>query len=267
MKLRVACIVSERQRRYRDIAGAMAIGIKACGDEPIRHLLRAPAARADVAVIYGWKHNRVLRAYPQWLYADLGYWERKTHYRICVGDWSPHRYVSAGLPASRLASLGVQIKPWQQGGGEKALLLGVQGKSMREHGYRYMQWETATAKRLLQLGLSVVYRPKPTDPEKAPMNIDGVGYDDGPLDEAIGNAKLVVAHHSNAAIDALVAGVPVHCETGAAAAFSVPICAEPEQREGREQFLADVAWLQWSLAEMRSGAAWAHLKERGLIRC
>lgn len=266
MTLRVACIANSRLRRYKDFARAMADGIKACGDVPVMRQLGEPPAGEDVGLMYGWKHRAHLHRYPQWLYADLGYWARKTHYRICVGDWSPHRYVSAGLPVSRLAALGVEIKTWQHGG-DKVLLLGAQGKSMREHGYRYMQWETATAKRLLQLGLSVVYRPKPTDPEKAPMNLPGVGYDDGPLGEALATAKLVVAHHSNAAIDALVAGVPVHCETGVAAAFSVPIRAEPELREGREQFLADVAWLQWTLAEMRSGAAWAHLKERGLIRC
>lgn len=266
MRLRVACIFSSRQRRYKDIAHAMAAGIRACGDFPVLRPLGHPPGGEDVGVMYGWKHRAHLQRYRQWLYADLGYWERKTHYRICVGDWSPHRYVSAGLPASRLEALGVEVKPWRQGG-DKVLLLGAQAKSMREHGYRYMQWETATAKRLLHLGLSVVYRPKPNDPEKAPMNIDGVAYDDGPLDAALERAKLVVAHHSNAAIDALVAGVPVHCETGVAAAFSVPIRAEPELRYGREQFLADVAWLQWSLDEMRSGAAWAHLKERGVIRC
>jgi hypothetical protein len=76
-----------------------------------------------------------------------------------------------------------------------------------------------------------------------------------------------VTHHSNTAIDALVEGIPVHCEEGAAAAFSVPLetAANPERLEGREQFIADVSWLNWSVQEMERGESWAHMKERGLV--
>lgn len=99
------------------------------------------------------------------------------------------------------------------------------------------------------------------------MPIPGAGYDQRPISEALGNAWAWVTHHSNSAVDALLAGVPAHCEMGAAAALSIPLdqIAEPVLPAGRDQFLADVAWLQWSLDEMRSGAAWAHLKDRGLV--
>ena len=54
----------------------------------------------------------------------------------------------------------------------------------------------------------------------------------------------------------------MHCQTGAATAFSVPLeaMADPPRLDVREQFLADVAWLQWTLDEMRSGECWAHLR-------
>jgi hypothetical protein len=92
-----------------------------------------------------------------------------------------------------------------------------------------------------------------------------VGYDLRPISEALASARAIVTHHSNVAVEALAAGVPVHCFTGAAAACSVPLDRLCERPEGREQFLADVAYLQWSLDEMRSGAYWAHIKERGVI--
>lgn len=265
--LKVACLLNHGMTRYRHIANSMAMGIRESGDSAVVCDLRA-RTRADVAVCYGWKYRDEFRNYPQWIYADLGYWCRDTHYRLCVNSWGPEGYVKADLPASRLESFGVEMKPWRRGG-EQILILGASGKSMGQHGHRYMEWETAAAKRLRGTGLDVIYRPKPKDPEKRPLPVEGVGYDERPLAESLARAWFVVTHHSNAAIDALAAGVPVHCEIGAAAAFSVPLEAadNPPLLDGREQFLADVAWLQWSLAEMKTGAAWRHLKDRGLIRC
>lgn len=264
--MRVACLTSSLSR-YRQIAKAMAAGIKRCGDEAVMVPINtAGVVKADCAVMYGWKRHRLLQRYPRFVYADLAYWSRSTHYRLSVGGWSPHRYVCAGLPEDRLQALRVQVQPWRETGDE-LLLVGASAKSMVEHGFRYMQWENAMARHLLKLGRKVVYRPKPSDPQRMPMSLEGVGYDERPIKDALDAALCVVTHHSNTAIDALVHGVPVYCELGAGTAFSVtrdqiPV---PPQLPGREQFLADVAWLQWSTEEMESGAAWAHLKERGLF--
>lgn len=264
----VACLLNGGRVRYKEVARAMAAGINASGGNAVLTDLMAGTIKADVAVMYGWKMRERLRHYRQWVYADLGYWDRLGHYRLSVNSWSPDAYVRAGLPVTRLEALGVEVKPWRTGGDE-VLLMGASAKSMHQHGYGYMQWETKTAQRLQKLGVKVVFRPKPNDVQKQPLPVAGVGYDERPLDKALAAAWFVVTHHSNAAIDALVAGVPVHCETGAAAAFSVPIAqaASPELLDGREQFLADVAWLQWTPDEMRSGAAWRHLMDRGVIRC
>jgi hypothetical protein len=247
-------------RRYRHIAEAMSLGIAKCGDQSvICHAASTP--NADAAVMYGWKLSHFVKQYPQFAYADLGYWHRKDYYRLTVNGWGSESYVKAGLPAERLKSLGVRIEPWQEGGDE-ILIVGSSRKSALQHGFQYMEWERNAAKALECSGKRVVYRPKPTDLERIP--IDGIGYDERPLEEALAKACLVVTHHSNVAVQALAAGVPVHCVTGAGAAFSVPL-GDFTRLEGREQFLADVAWLQWSLDEMRNGTCWAHIKERGLM--
>jgi hypothetical protein len=266
-RLKVACF-THHLSKYKVIASAMCAGIRACGDEAEIFQIDGEQPDADVAVSYGWKRNRVLHRYPQFAYADLGYWCRATHFRLAVNGWSPDSYVLAGLSAHRLASFGVQVQPWR-GGGREVLLVGASAKSMCEHGYSYLEWETAMARALVSRGLRVAFRPKPTDLDRMPIQVEGVTYDERPLLEALNAASCVVTHHSNVAIDALVHGVPAYCELGAGAAFSVQsneISAAPPRLEGREQFLADVAWLQWSLDEMRSGAAWAHLRERNLIR-
>jgi hypothetical protein len=261
--VKVACLVAFGRRRYQRVARAMAEGIAKCGDQPVIYPV-AGVPRADVAVMYGWKLSQHYRKYPQFVYADLGFWGRDTYYRVTVNGWSPERYVKAGLPDTRFRALGVEIQPWREAGDE-VLIVGSSRKSAVQHGYEYMEWETKVAQQLKDCGKRVVYRPKPTDPERRP--IPGVGYDEGPLEGSLAKAWAVVTHHSNAAVKALAAGVPVHCATGAAAAFSFPLdrIADPPLLEGREQFLYDVAWLQWTIEEMESGACWAHLKERGLI--
>jgi hypothetical protein len=261
--LRVACLISGLSR-YKEVARAMAEGISKCGDRAT-FIWNNDIAYADVAVMYGWKHRDRLFRFPQFVYADLGYWNRTDYYRLCVNSWGPEKYVKAGLPSGRFESLGVTIKPWRTEGKE-IIVMGASEKAMPQHGYGYMKWEVKTLRACEKFGKRVVFRPKPKDQSKHPVN--GYGYDERPLDVALQNAWAVVAHHSNAALDALVAGVPVHCEKGAAAAFSVPFesLADPVLLPGREQFLADVAWLQWTAAEMRSGEAWAHLKERRLIK-
>jgi len=258
--VKVACLMTFGNRRYRLIADAMAAGVRRCGDEAIV----CPAAstpKADVGVMYGWKLSHFTRKYPQYIYADLGFWQRDTHYRMTVNGWSSDSYVKAGLSDARLKSFGVEVKPWNESGNE-ILVVGSSRKSSQQHGFEYMEWERNAVEALKDSGRPIVYRPKPNDLEKQP--IEGAGYDQRPLDEALASAYAVVTHHSNVAVQALAAGVPVHCVTGAAAAFSCPL-GEFTRQDGREQFLADVAWLQWTLDEMRSGQYWAHLKERGLI--
>lgn len=259
----VACLTNTTNRRYKIIAHAMAEGVKACGDVAKIELLRARPA-ADVAVMYGWKLNQYLHGYPQFVYADLGFWHRETHYRMTANAWGPEAYVHQGLPHDRMKSFGVQVKPWKAGGDE-VLLVGSTRKSATLHGLGYMEWEERTAKRLRDLGHRVIYRPKPNDRDKMPL--EGFEYDERPIEESLHRARAVVTHHSNVAVQALVEGVPVHCEIGAGAAFSNPLEDLFERRPGRTQFLADVAWLQWSVPEMKSGVCWSHMKERGIIRC
>lgn len=260
MALTVACLTHPSSGRYRKIAEAVCAGVVTHGD--LAKIVPHDATPdADVGVMYGWKLNASLRRYPKFIYADLGYWQRETHYRMTVGGWSPEGYVCAGLPDYRLRSLGVRIKPWKSG--ENVLLIGASEKASREHGFGYMEWEQDMAARLTSLGHSVVYRPKPNDLKRRP--IAGCGLDVGSLAHAFSVAKAVVSHHSNVCVEALAAGLPVHCVTGAAAAMSVPVESLGTRRDGREQFLADVAWLQWTLDEIRRGEFWAHIKQRGLV--
>lgn len=250
----VACLIAPSRARSKLIAQSMTQGVIACGDRAV------VGGQAHACIGYGWKFWRTYRQYKAYAYADLGYWQRDRYYRFSVNGWSPERYVRQGLPSSRFERLGLDIKPWRTGGAE-IIVAGSTSKACQDHGMAYQAWEMRAIERLKATGRPVVYRPKPNDPRAT--QIAGVPMDRRPIKEALASAYAVVTHHSNTAIDALLAGVPVHCETGAAAAFSVPMESldDAPLLDGRDQFLFDVAWLQWTVDEMRSGEAWAHLRK------
>ncbi len=88
------------------------------------------------------------------------------------------------------------------------------------------------------------------------------------MEAALADCWAVVTLHSNVAVDALMAGIPVNVAEGVAAEFSTPLAQieTPRMPEGREQLFADIAYCQWTPAEMASGACWSHLLKNGIIR-
>lgn len=258
----VVCLTDFGKHRARNIAQAMQLGIFACGDRPTQ-MVRG-FRPADVVVSYGWKRIGEYRRWPAFVYADLGYWGRDNGYhRFCVNGWSPEHYVRGSHPSNRFETLGLDIKPWRKDGRE-IIVAGSTAKACRDHGLRYQEWERQAIQSLQGCGRPIVYRPKPND--LMATDLPGATTDRRPISESLRSAYALVTHHSNTAIDALLAGVPVHCHTGAAAAISVPLdcIADAPLLEGREQFLFDVAWLQWNYEEMKSGQCWRHLRK--LIR-
>lgn len=262
--IHAVCLTLPQFHSYRKIANAMHEGIQRCGDKStLWEIGTGPQPHGDVGVMYGYKRNFMLRQYPRFVYADLSYWKRETHWKINANAWSPDGYVRAGLHPGRWESLHIDIHPERSGPRRQIIVAGASQKSAEQHGFRYMQWETAMARKLAGKGFDLIYRPKPKDPHKRTIN--GAKSDWGPI--RWDQVHAVVTHHSNLALDALVQGVPVYCETGAAKVMSfhpdeIQSAAIPA---GREQFLWDCAYLQWTLEEMKSGECWAHLKERGLV--
>ncbi len=77
-----------------------------------------------------------------------------------------------------------------------------------------------------------------------------------------------MTHHSNVAVEAIMNGIPAICPIGVAsvmAGHDLSQIEAPPMPEGREQWAADIAYCQWSLAEMQSGAAWRHLRREKLV--
>ena len=264
--LRVACLTLPGRTRAYAIAEAMANGVRVHGDQVVDD-----PRGADVVVRYGWERGGELHAGRRAVYFDLPYWRRSAevngYYRLGVDDWCMGRRLPRGRSADRLRSFGIEVMGWNRDGRD-VIVAGMAERSANVHGYEFEEWERMAVDRLQECcpNRRIWYRPKPKHALMA-SRMPGAHFDTRRLADALTAAALVVTHHSNVAIDALVAGVPVIADLGPASLASVrwDQANEPPHEADRAALLADVAWLQWSVDEMHRGLCWAYLKETGLV--
>lgn len=229
----------------------------------------------NVGIAYGWANPGMFEAYRaaggHYCYIDLGWWNRKPgndvlggYHKVVVDGREPGPYFRRNSPNDRFARLKVNIAPWRQGGNH-ILVAGMSEKSARTRGYGPHQWETDMVRKLQKIypKRPLLLRPKPSWMGATP--IIGAAYSPAtvPLDDALRGAWAAVSCHSNVAVDALVAGIPIYVEGGVAVGFSTPLdqLETPRRPEGREQLMADIAFAQWTPAEMSSGLCLRHLME------
>jgi hypothetical protein len=184
---------------------------------------------------------------------DLGYWRHEEGtMRMTLDADHPQRWIREE-PASRWDAWGIELREDSAPDGP-AVIVGLGQKALAVHRLAPLQWEQAAAARIAKKGRKLVFRPKRVaDPRlrRVPLAI-------GPIEDVLRGASLVVCRHSNVAIDACIAGIPVICEDGAALALYRD-GPEPT-RDQRLQFLRGLAWWQWKPTEARD--AWTYLLQR-----
>ncbi len=101
------------------------------------------------------------------------------------------------------------------------------------------------------------------------MPIPGSIYQEKvPLHAALLDAHAVVCHHSNVAVEAIVAGVPAFVWGGVGkdmGSQDLRKIENPHRPDNREDWCNRLAWTQWSVAELATAEPWLHLKSEGLI--
>jgi hypothetical protein len=284
MSARVVVYQVRDHHRSRVTCEAMVRGIRRAGDS-VAHLWEHDYTEpvADVAVFYGLEGRlpRVFRDYRRAglraVYIDLGYWGRRAggrwsgFHKICVNSRHPTEYFqSRRHDDSRARVHALTLAPWRADG-RHILLAGMGDKAARVEGMPTEAWERDAIRSLKRYtSRPILYRPKPSWKTARPIRDLGVEYS-SPKDDvsrALANAWAVVTHHSNVAVDGLIAGIPAFCWEGVAAGLAGRELADIESplfAEGREQWVNDVSWCQWSVAEMADGLPWRHLQNEGLV--
>lgn len=206
-------------------------------------LLRGTKAFLDTAIREG----------REFYYADNGYlrpghWDG--YFRVTRNAWQ-HDGTGTAKPG-KWQALGLNIKPWQRGG--RSVLVCPPGDVYAAlHGFSAAAWLADTvAKVQAATDRPVIVRGKPSKTNNP-----------GPLEHALRDCHAIVVHSSNAAVDALLAGVPVFCTAPCAAQAMgcADVCAieSPRYPDDRERWAQVLAANQWTLDEMKNGTCWKEL--------
>lgn len=217
--------------------------------------------KADVLVLYGVgapdrdaarkTHVASGRRVLCW---DLGYFGRKKltgYLRVSIDHEHPQAWLDrTPNDASRWDALKIQLREDANQKGP-ILLVGLGRKSRA-----YLRAEGWEQKRLASLrqrfpGAEIIFRPKPGSPHPAiGCRVDA----ETPIETLLRGASLVSARHSNVCTDAVVAGVPIECDDGAAAWLT----GKPYTPDSRLDFLRRLMHWQYRPGEARE--AWRFLK-------
>lgn len=193
---------------------------------------------------------------------DLGYYGRHTggSYPMRLSLNAPHpQAMMRKEKAGRWESAGIALRNDYRPDGH-IVLAGLGRKGRVQFDYDGASWEQETLDKIRAAypGRTVVYRPKAGATEPLNCKTDATS----PIEKVIKGASLVVVRHSNVAIDACIAGIPVVCYDGAAASlYGSDLCnpVNPTEQE-RLEFLRSLAYWQWRPAEAE--LAWKFILSR-----
>lgn len=227
-------------------------------------------AGADVTVTYKGKHRCLmvygpgsLRRLPfirkhverggrvaMW---DLGYWDRLTSMRLSFDVLHPTAEHLAMVGEGRRRDFELREDANPDG---PIILVGLGVKSLAAYGLQPFEWERTKAHSLKERfpKREIVWRPKGGKEE--PFGHFRMEHEK-PIAELLKGASLVACRHSNAAVDACVAGVPVECDDGAAATLYRGNPAP--SREQRSEFLRRLSWFEWGRSE--APEAWSFVRK------
>jgi hypothetical protein len=172
------------------------------------------------------------------------------HFRATRNGMAPQHLPGRSL--ERALSFGIKIERWRKNG-RHVLVCPSSAVFGRPFGIDSAAWHSDVLERLAKL----TDRPIRLRPKLPPSLRKPIAHD-------LNNAWCVVVHTSACGVDAALAGVPVFCEPSCGAAMvgstDLSRIENPAMPDNREDWIAALAWQQFSFAEFRSGFAWREMQ-------
>lgn len=269
------CFHSSDKPRERELAEAFLAGARANGHEGwIEPLTGHPVVTdCDLACMVGVKSVDLFmanqKAGRRILYFDKGYirsrradsrtWE---YWRVSLDAHHPTgtTLMRDKQPADRFETWGIEVAKWRRHG----LQIVFAGSSAKYHQFYGLPDPTAYAKGIIKQLLRVtdrpiVYRPKPSWRDAVPIRGSRFSNPNENLNNILINAHVMITHGSNACFESMIYGVPC-IVLGDAVARPISSTTlddlENPNLGKRIQWMQNLAYHQWTLAEFRSGEAW-----------
>ena len=230
----------------------MRLFAKGCGGTLVNRTIPDPEASDHAVVAKGIAAKLV----PAFQKAKLGFWyidsayiqiQGRREYRIERGRfWPPEDMGTYSM--DRAHEMGVRLQPWRKDGSHVLVCQPGPGAG-RDFGIDPVAWAGGIRQRLLRkTDRPIRIRPK-------------IMRECKPLADDLEDVWCLVTHSSTAAVEAVIAGIPVFVEPTCAAApvGRTDLDIENPVYPEREPWVAALAWRQFDRAEVSSGKAWAHV--------
>jgi hypothetical protein len=198
---------------------------------------------------------RAARERGEYFYGDNSFFDaaRGTHFRFAKNQLQ----AEPGAPDwGRFKALGLKVKPWRRDG--RHIVVAMQSDHFMKEVAAWpggaQGWQESVITRLKQATERLIVvrhwsRDKASHAASLRRDMDG--------------AWALVTHASAAANEALLDGIPVFV-TGQCPALRMGLSQlegieNPRRPDGREEWAAGLAALQWTIQELRSGLEWRAL--------
>lgn len=254
---RAYCVLKTKAHYRHD---AFHAGLKAAGFHVEPRLPSGPPGPGDILVIWN-RYSCDEQTADKWeaqggtvLVAENGYLGRdgqgQQYYAIAIHGHNGSGRWHVGGP-ERWERLGVELKPWRASGDH---ILVCPNRSFGPKGFAMPQgWDKQVVEQLRKHTKRPI-RLRPHPQNSAPAR---------PLAEDLAGAWACVIWASSAGVHALVAGIPVivtapYWVLWPAAGKRIEHVENPPLFDRRKPFEA-LAWAQWSLEEIASGAVFRYL--------
>jgi hypothetical protein len=189
----------------------------------------------------------------------------REYWRISPGEHHPTRtsLMRHKMPRDRFEAMDLRVAPWRTRG----YSIVIAGSSAKYHDFYGLPepnvyYRDLVAELRSLVDKPIVYRPKPSFRDAA--KVAGASFSDGneSITSALSGAWALVTHGSNACVEAAIMGVPsIILGDGVAAPISSTSLDDllDPMISKREQWLANLAYHQYTEDEMRSGEAFEHV--------
>ena len=275
----VGFFVPEDNELHRSVLEAFRAGVEQNGDKTFTAPLEAGWVDCDIAVTFGiykaqWERGKQVgtlmsameeKQVPH-IVLERGFIQREDYFMAGIGGLN-HRaeFHYEDADNQRLKLLNTQMADWKQTG-ERII---VCGQVPWDSSVQHISFETFIDGTIRQLSeytdKEIVFRPHPQHPEAIAVgHLPCTLSENNTLAEDLQDAFAVVTFNSNAAVEAVIAGVPVFAFDEGSMAWPIANSDlrkinDPDMPE-RQNWLEQVSYAQWNLEEMSAGLPWERLR-------
>jgi hypothetical protein len=266
---------------HRKVLRAFAKGVEKSG-QAVEILSLGKYVPCDIAVIFGavkeaypptWPKREILNRHTgrRLIMIESAFINRGKYWQIGFGGFAGSaNFRNENMPKERWLSFGVTVQPWSVRDASRPKI--VCGQIPWDTQVQYVDhvgWCRNTVAKLTSFHTPVLFRPHPRlvrngRADSVYTEIPKELWDHDSLEDSLNKANCFVTWNSTAAVDALIAGVPVVTFERSSIAWPMGShTMDPNNIElrypAREQWFYNLAYAQWTLKEMKKGLPWRHL--------